>query len=126
MNMLLPPNTNLAGANMSKKKEEFSKDDIILFPELSKYAQNADESVIYESIEDTIDSVNQFLQTNKKADFDNAKKQLEYTVACIRGASKAGVFNTQGAVDIIHDAMLLPLYIMRYTAEKNGIEILEE
>jgi len=94
--------------------------EIKLFPDLTKFAKTKEQQTIFENIEDVIDSVNIFLNTNKKKDFEAAKKQVEMTESMIKEASKRGELSDFGVIDVIHDTMIMPLYIIRYTESQNS------
>ena len=105
---------------MSDKNDKSNDHEIKIFPDLTKFARNQQQAEIFENIENIIDCVNIFLTTNKKKDYEAAKKQIDMTSSMIQESSRKGQINDQSTIDVIHDSMLVPLYIMKYTENKNS------
>ena len=98
----------------NKKMKEIS-----IYPNLVRFAESKDHYDMFECIENCAEMVDTFLKSNKKADFEEAVDYLNYTLNVIHMLSESGKIVDQEIIDIIHDFMLLPLYILQYTAEKN-------
>jgi len=110
---------------MSKAKE---KVPLVLNPNLVKFAETDPQRTMLENLEVCIEFTDHFLKSNKKADFEKAVNRLNLTLAMINKLTKdegmkvtnAGMYRN-GAIllDVVHDALLLPAYILQYTANKN-------
>ena len=114
-------NMKVCGVNMDNSQEI---DDIIITPDLTKFARTIEQAEVFESLENVITAVDGFILTNKKKDYEYAVNQIKYAVSRIETASNKGDVCEQSLVDVIHDSLLLPMSIIEYTAKKNNLETL--
>lgn len=98
-----------------------SEKEITLYPNLTRFANSKEQYDMFESLETCLEQVGAFLRTNKKTDFDKAIDCMNHTLEIIHILALEGKIMEQGVIDIIHDFMLLPMYILEYTAEKNEV-----
>ena len=92
---------------------------ISLYPSLTRFARTEEQYDMFEGLERCIEFTDTFLKSNRKVDFEKALDQLNYSLLEISTLSNNGQIEDQEMVDIIHDVLLLPSYILQYTIDKN-------
>ena len=94
-----------------------------LYPNLVRFATSTDQYHVYEEIEKILELIDKFIKSNKKVDYENAVNHINSTFESIQNLSKKDGCSEQLIVDIIHDVLLLPCYILQYCGEKNDCEL---
>lgn len=105
-----------------------SKEDLIVTPNLVKYAETPGQEAMLQNLEICIELTSDFLKTNKKNDFEKAVNALNLTLAMITRVTRTEGLDSSKNIssnnetmllDVVHDALLLPTFILQYTANKN-------
>ena len=90
-----------------------SKDDnIVLYPNLCKFAQTVEQQKAMENLECCIEYTYTFLKTNKKQDFELAVDFMNHTLREVHALCQNGDIDSEDdhiLIDVIHDSLLLTI-----------------
>ena len=100
-----------------------SDDKFYIYPDLKRFATTQEQEIFFEEIQVLLELTYNFLNSNKKKDFTTAYKHLNYCLESARELSKNGECDEQLILDITHDAMLFPTYILEKCREENDLDL---
>ena len=96
---------------------------LYITPDFSMISVSIEQDNMFDNLQSLLSLVHVFLKSNKKSDFEIAYKQLNECLSNVQKLTLAGECHEQIILDVVHDVMLFPCYVLEKCNKDNELNL---